>query len=364
MKRHKFLISGGGTGGHIFPAVSIANALRKIEPDCEILFIGARGRMEMERVPAAGYRILALPVEGFNRKKLWKNIPVIWNFLRSMFMMRRILNDFKPDVCIGVGGYASGAALKVAGMRNIPIVLQEQNGFAGMTNKMLASKASKICVAYEHMEKHFPKEKIIITGNPVRQNLTKGSKSEGLKEYGFTSEQPVILIVGGSLGAGTLNESVLNYLKEIKEAPVQVLWQAGKSYIQKAQKEAHEYLGPDFIVTDFIAHMDLAYAMADIVISRAGASSISEMCLLGKATILVPSPNVTEDHQTHNALALVEKDAAIMIRDKEAAKTLIPKALQLVQDTQQITKLQQNILTLAKHDSAHIIAQEVFKLCP
>lgn len=364
MEKHKFLISGGGTGGHIFPAISIANALRKIEPDCEILFIGAKGRMEMERVPAAGYRILALPVEGFNRKKLWKNIPVIWNFLRSMFMMRRILNDFKPDVCVGVGGYASGAALKVASMRHIPIVLQEQNGFAGMTNKMLASKASKICVAYEHMEKHFPKDKICITGNPVRQTLTKGSKSEGLKEYGFTSEKPVILIVGGSLGAGTLNKSVLNYLKEIKEAPVQVLWQAGKSYIQNAEKAAHDFLGPDFIVTDFIAHMDLAYAMADIVISRAGASSISEMCLLGKATILVPSPNVTEDHQTHNALALVEKDAAIMIHDKEAAETLIPKALQLVQDRSKIEELQKNILTLAKHDSAQVIAQEVIKLCP
>ena len=370
----KYLISGGGTGGHIFPAVSIANALRELDPTCEILFVGALGRMEMERVPQAGYKIVGLPVRGIDRQKPWRNISVLIDFVRSMWQVRRIIKDFRPDVGIGVGGYASGAAMKVAAKMGVPILLQEQNGFAGVTNKMLKNDASKICVAYEGMERFFPANKLILTGNPVRQNLTTGSK-EGAIEYfnntfgvHFTTERKTLLIIGGSLGARTINNSIIAHLPELINSGVQVIWQTGKYYFEQCQVALDEYnskfkiQNSKLICTDFIAQMPDAYALADLVISRAGASSISELCLLGKPAILVPSPNVAEDHQTHNAMALVHKDAAVLVKDVDAQAQLVSTALPLIHDDQQLHTLHTNILTLALPNSANLIAQEVIKL--
>ena len=368
----KYLISGGGTGGHIFPAVSIANALREIDPKCEILFVGALGRMEMERVPQAGYPIIGLPIKGFNRSNPLRNIRVVIDLIRSMIQARKIVRDFRPDVGIGVGGYASGAAMKVAAKMGVPILLQEQNGFAGVTNKLLKDDAKKICVAYEGMERFFPKEKIILTGNPVRQNLTSGTKEEAVQyfnqEFGmhFTTEKKTLLIIGGSLGAGTVNQSIIAHLNELANSDIQVIWQTGKNYIADCKKALancqEQTINQSIICTDFVSQMPLAYAIADLVISRAGASSISELCLLGKPAILVPSPNVAEDHQTHNAMALVNKNAAVLVKDKEAKELLISTALSLIQDDQQLQLLHQNILTLALPDSALRIAEEVIKL--
>ena len=368
----KYLISGGGTGGHIFPAVSIANALREIDPKCEILFVGALGRMEMERVPQAGYPIIGLPIKGFNRSNPLRNIRVVIDLIRSMIQARKIVRDFRPDVGIGVGGYASGAAMKVAAKMGVPILLQEQNGFAGVTNKLLKDDAKKICVAYEGMERFFPKEKIILTGNPVRQNLTSGTKEEAVQyfnqEFGmhFTTEKKTLLIIGGSLGAGTINQSIISHLNELANSDIQVIWQTGKNYIADCKKVLdncqEQTINQSIICTDFVSQMPLAYAIADLVISRAGASSISELCLLGKPAILVPSPNVAEDHQTHNAMALVNKNAAVLVKDKEAKEQLISTALLLIQDDQQLQLLHQNILTLALPDSALRIAEEVIKL--
>lgn len=368
----KYLISGGGTGGHIFPAVSIANALREIDPKCEILFVGALGRMEMERVPQAGYPIIGLPIKGFNRSNPLRNIRVVIDLIRSMIQARKIVRDFRPDVGIGVGGYASGAAMKVAAKMGVPILLQEQNGFAGVTNKLLKDDAKKICVAYEGMERFFPKEKIILTGNPVRQNLTSGTKEEAVQyfnqEFGmhFTTEKKTLLIIGGSLGAGTINQSIISHLNELANSDIQVIWQTGKNYIADCKKALancqEQTINQSIICTDFVSQMPLAYAIADLVISRAGASSISELCLLGKPAILVPSPNVAEDHQTHNAMALVNKNAAVLVKDKEAKEQLISTALSLIQDDQQLQLLHQNILTLALPDSALRIAEEVIKL--
>lgn len=368
----KYLISGGGTGGHIFPAVSIANALREIDPKCEILFVGALGRMEMERVPQAGYPIIGLPIKGFNRSNPLRNIRVVIDLIRSMIQARKIVRDFRPDVGIGVGGYASGAAMKVAAKMGVPILLQEQNGFAGVTNKLLKDDAKKICVAYEGMERFFPKEKIILTGNPVRQNLTSGTKEEAVQyfnqEFGmhFTTEKKTLLIIGGSLGAGTINQSIIAHLNELANNDIQVIWQTGKNYIADCKKALancqKQTINQSIICTDFVSQMPLAYAIADLVISRAGASSISELCLLGKPAILVPSPNVAEDHQTHNAMALVNKNAAVLVKDKEAKEQLISTALSLIQDDQQLQLLHQNILTLALPDSALRIAEEVVKL--
>ena len=368
----KYLISGGGTGGHIFPAVSIANALREIDPKCEILFVGALGRMEMERVPQAGYPIIGLPIKGFNRSNPLRNIRVVIDLIRSMIQARKIVRDFRPDVGIGVGGYASGAAMKVAAKMGVPILLQEQNGFAGVTNKLLKDDAKKICVAYEGMERFFPKEKIILTGNPVRQNLTSGTKEEAVQyfnqEFGmhFTTEKKTLLIIGGSLGAGTINQSIIAHLNKLANSDIQVIWQTGKNYIADCKKALtncqEQAINQSIICTDFVSQMPLAYAIADLVISRAGASSISELCLLGKPAILVPSPNVAEDHQTHNAMALVNKNAAVLVKDKEAKEQLISTALSLIQDDQQLQLLHQNILTLALPDSALRIAEEVIKL--
>lgn len=364
----KYLISGGGTGGHIFPAVSIANALREADPSCEILFVGALGRMEMERVPQAGYPIIGLPVKGFDRSHPWRNIRVVIDLLRSMSQARKIVRDFRPDVGIGVGGYASGAAMKMAAKMGVPILLQEQNGFAGVTNKLLKDDAKKICVAYEGMERFFPKEKIILTGNPVRQNLTSGSKEEAIgyfnEEFGvnFNTEKKTLLIIGGSLGARTINQSIIAHLNKLIDSNVQVIWQTGKNYLADCKKALEALPHNNIICTDFVSQMPLAYALADLVISRAGASSISELCLLGKPSILVPSPNVAEDHQTHNAMALVKKDAGVLVKDIDAKDQMVATALSLIHDTARLEALRANILTLALPDSAKRIAEEVMKL--
>jgi UDP-N-acetylglucosamine--N-acetylmuramyl-(pentapeptide) pyrophosphoryl-undecaprenol N-acetylglucosamine transferase len=371
----KVLISGGGTGGHIFPAVSIANALRSIDPNCEILFIGANGRMEMERVPQAGYPIVGLPVRGLDRRHPLRNIGVAIDFLRSMCKARKIIRDFRPDVGVGVGGYASGAAMKVAATMGIPILLQEQNGFAGVTNKMLKNNASKICVAYEGMERFFPKDKLILTGNPVRQNIKDGDKKDAIKYFNqtfgvdFSGSRKTLLIIGGSLGARTINNSIINHLEELLDEDIQVIWQTGKNYFDTCKEALSTQISQasttpkaQIICTDFISQMPQAYALSDLVISRAGASSISELCLLGKASILVPSPNVAEDHQTHNAMALVRKDAAILIKDIDANSLLVKEALTLIKNKSRLESLEKNILTLAQPDSAHQIALEVIKL--
>ena len=368
----KYLISGGGTGGHIFPAVSIANALREADSNCEILFVGALGRMEMERVPQAGYKIIGLPVKGFDRSRPWRNIRVVIDLIRSMRQARKIVRDFRPDVGVGVGGYASGAAMKVAAKMGVPILLQEQNGFAGVTNKLLKDDAKKICVAYEGMERFFPKEKIILTGNPVRQNLTSGTKEEAIKyfnqEFGvnFSADKKTLLIIGGSLGARTINQSLIAHLNELIDSGIQVIWQTGKNYFADCKEALANCQLPmtncPIICTDFVSQMPLAYALADLVISRAGASSISELCLLGKPSILVPSPNVAEDHQTHNAMALVKKDAAVLVKDVDAKDTLIATALPLIKDDKQLAALHDNILKLALPNSARLIAEEVMKL--
>ena len=370
----KVLISGGGTGGHIFPAVSIANALREMDPNCDILFVGALGRMEMERVPQAGYKIVGLPVRGIDRSHPWRNIKVMIDFVRSMWQVRKIIREFRPDVGVGVGGYASGAAMKVAAKMGVPILLQEQNGFAGVTNKMLKNDAQKICVAYEGMERFFPSNKLILTGNPVRQNLNTGTK-EGAIEYfnktfgtNFTTDRQTLLIIGGSLGARTINQSIIAHLPELINSGVQVIWQTGKYYFEdckqalNSQPSAINTQHSTIICTDFISQMPDAYALADLVISRAGASSISELCLLGKPSILVPSPNVAEDHQTHNAMALVNKHAAVLVKDVEAREKMVQTALELIQDEKTLQELQTNILTLALPDSAKLIAQEVMTL--
>lgn len=366
MEKLRIIISGGGTGGHIFPAISIANALREINPETEILFVGAEGRMEMQRVPTAGYQIIGLPVRGLLRP-LWKlgNISVLMDFLRSKRMVKQTLRDFQPHVAVGVGGYASSATLNAAYELGIPCLIQEQNSYAGLTNKTLAKKASKICVAYEGMERFFPKDRILLTGNPVRQNLLNESltRQECATAFGLHPTKPTILLLGGSLGARTLNESVMRNLSRIAASPAQFIWQTG-SYYKKEIEQLLDVKGKpgNLVVTDFISRMDQAYCLADLVISRAGAGSISELCLLGKPSILVPSPNVAEDHQTHNAMALVNKDAAILVRDEDAAETIIPLALDTVADTERLQQLGQNAAALALRDSARIIAQEVIKL--
>ena len=366
MEDLRVIISGGGTGGHIFPAVSIANALKELRPNAEILFVGAEGRMEMQKVPAAGYKIIGLPVRGLLRP-LWKpgNIGVLWDFLRSKKAIKKTIRQFKPHVAVGVGGYASSATLNAAYELGIPCLIKEQNSFAGLTNKTLAKKASKICVAYEGMERFFPKDKIMLTGNPVRQNLVNNSitKEEAANAFNLEANLPTILLVGGSLGARTLNESVLRNLDKIAQTPVQFIWQTGGYYKETIANELKGKNVPDNLyITDFISRMDMAYRLADLVISRAGASSISELCLLGKPSILVPSPNVAEDHQTHNAMALVNKQAALYVKDADAVTELIPLALTTVVDADKLKMLGSNAYKMAYKDSARVIAEEVLKL--
>ena len=362
----RIIISGGGTGVHIFPAVSIANAIKAKRPEAQILFVGAEGRMEMQRVPAAGYDIKGLPVRGLIRP-LWspKNIGVALDYLKSIRMVKSIVKDFKPDVAVGVGGYASGATLDAAAKMGIPCLIQEQNSYAGVTNKHLASKARKICVAYEGMERFFPADKIMITGNPVRQNLieTKMSREEAVTSFGLDPKKKTILFVGGSLGARTVNESILRRLDVIRKSEVQIIWQTGKFYSAKikAQLENAEPV-KNLVVTDFISDMGTAYKAADLIISRAGASSISEFCLIGKPVILVPSPNVAEDHQTKNAMSLVNKQAAMIMKDAQAPDELVDLALETVNSKEKLESLSMNIKKLALPDSANIIADEVLKL--
>ena len=364
-KNLRIIISGGGTGGHIFPAVSIANAIKELRPDTEILFVGAEGRMEMHRVPAAGYPIKGLPVAGFDRKNLLKNIPVLIKLFKSQRLARKIVKEFQPHAAVGVGGYASGPTLKVAGNMGVPTLLQEQNSYAGVTNKLLAKQAKKICVAYEGMERFFDKDKIILTGNPVRQGLLNHSKTreEAIATFGLDSSKRTILILGGSLGARTINQCLMGNLDKVKSSGIQFIWQTGKIYIEEA-KAAVAKAGelPMLHVTDFISDMATAYCAADLVISRAGAGSISEFCLLQKPVILVPSPNVAEDHQTKNALALVNKNAALYVKDMEAKELLLDKAIEAVKQPDLLKNLSKNITELAFTDSANIIAKEVIKL--
>ena len=363
-KELRVIISGGGTGGHIFPAVSIANAIKAQRPDAKILFVGAIGRMEMQRVPAAGYEIKGLPICGFDRKNLLKNIKVLYMIWKSQRMAKQIIREFKPQVAVGVGGYASGPTLNKAAAMGIPCLIQEQNSYAGVTNKLLAKKAEKICVAYEGMERFFPAEKIILTGNPVRQALLDAtiSREEAIKAQALDPAKKTILLVGGSLGARTINESVLQHLDLVRSSNVQFIWQTGKYYSAEIAKRLQGMDIPNLKVTDFITDMGVAYRAADLVISRAGASSISEFCLIGKPVILVPSPNVAEDHQTKNALALSTKDAAIYVKDSEAPSTLLELAVKTVNDEARLKSLSENILKLALPDSAKIIADEVIRL--
>lgn len=363
-KELRVIISGGGTGGHIFPAVSIANAVKALRPDAKILFVGALGRMEMQRVPAAGYEIKGLPICGFDRKNLLRNFKVLYKIWKSQRMAKQIIKDFKPQVAVGVGGYASGPTLNKAAAMGIPCLIQEQNSYAGVTNKLLAKKAAKICVAYEGMERFFPAEKIILTGNPVRQALldTIITREEAIKTFGLDPSKKTILLVGGSLGARTINESVLQHLDLVKGSDVQFIWQTGKYYSAEIAQRLEGKDIPNLAVTDFITDMGAAYKAADLVISRAGASSISEFCLIGKPVILVPSPNVAEDHQTKNALALANRDAAIYVKDAEAPATLLELAINTVNDEKKLKSLCENVLKLALPDSADIIAKEVIKL--
>ena len=372
----RIIISGGGTGGHIFPAISIANALKALCPDADILFVGAEGRMEMQRVPDAGYPIIGLPVAGFDRQHLWKNFAVLVKLLRSQWRARRIVKDFRPQVAVGVGGYASGPMLKVCAMAGIPTLIQEQNSYAGVTNKLLAKQAARICVAYDGMERFFPAGKIILTGNPVRQNLLDSTvtREQAADHFGLDPRKKTVLILGGSLGARTLNRTMEAALRDIKGHPeVQFIWQTGRIYIDEVKAAITSFTGdtmrnvrveslPNLYVNDFIREMPMAYGLADLVVSRAGAGSISEFCLLGKPVILVPSPNVAEDHQTKNALALVQKDAALYVKDADAPAQLVSLTLQTVADDAKLQSLSEHIARLAMPDAAERIAKEVLKL--
>ncbi len=360
----RVLISGGGTGGHIFPAVSIANEIKARFPHVEILFVGAESRMEMERVPAAGYKIIGLPVYGFDRRNLLRNFKVLWNLIRSVVKARRIVKDFRPDIAVGVGGYASGPTLFVASRMGVPTLLQEQNGYAGVTNKMLAARADAICVAYEGMERFFPADKIVLTGNPVRQNLINDelTREEAVEFFGLDATKKTILVVGGSLGARTINQSIAGALDELRNSDVQLLWQTGKAYDEEAQSLLRNNPCENVKQMAFISRMDMAYRAADLVVSRAGASSISELCLLGKPVILVPSPNVAEDHQTKNAQALSSRGAAMLIKDVEACDKLIPEALRLVEDESRLASMTQAITDMALPQSATRIVDIIYQI--
>lgn len=364
MNKHKIIISGGGTGGHIFPAISIANEIRSRFPDAEILFVGAEDRMEMERVPAAGYEIIGLPVSGFNRAQKLKNIRVFFRLLKSLRMAKRAIRAFKPDVAIGVGGYASGPTLWVASSLGVPVLIQEQNSYAGVTNKLLGKRASKICVAYRGMNKFFPEDRIVNTGNPVRKDLESraGNNAEAYTYFGLETDKPTLLILGGSLGARTINRGMQKGLKSLINAGVQVIWQTGRCYYEAIKEELKDADYPGLWYSDFILRMDYAYAVADLVVSRAGAGTISELCLLKKATILVPSPNVAEDHQTKNARALSDQNAAVFIPDAMAEEELAPTAIALLNDTKKIQELSEQIALFAQHNSAERIVDEVVKL--
>jgi len=364
--RNRIIISGGGTGGHVFPAIAIADALKEKNPEAEILFVGAQGRLEMEKVPDAGYRIMGLPVEGFRRKVVLGNIKVIIKLIRSLRIARKIIREFDPDAVIGVGGYASGPVLRSAAAMGIPTLIQEQNSFAGITNKMLARKADCICVAFEGMEKYFPEEKIVLTGNPIRKNIraigSEELRKEGYKFFGLNEHLKTILVLGGSLGARTINMGVMKNLELIKRPGVQVFWQSGRFYYEGARTAVEKSGAGNVKLRDFITRMDLAYAVADLIISRAGAITIAELTHAGKPAILVPSPNVAEDHQTKNAAALVNMSAALCIPDHEAVEKMIPAALELIGDNVRMSNMATNISAMKVEDSAGKIADEVIRL--
>lgn len=364
MKPYRIIISGGGTGGHIFPAISIANTFRQRFPDADILFVGAEDRMEMEKVPAAGYPIVGLPVSGFDRSSLWRNVKVVGRLMKSLRLAKKTIREFKPDMVVGVGGYASGPTLWVAASLGIPTLIQEQNSYAGVTNKLLAKKARRICVAYDRMEKFFPSDRIVVTGNPVRQDLMDavGKREEALAFFGLSPEKKTVLVVGGSLGARTINRSIQGGLDALFASDVQVIWQTGRYYYNEAAKHLKAYRGMPVWCSDFITRMDYAYGAADLVISRAGASSISELCLLKKPVVLVPSPNVAEDHQTKNAQALVDKEAAVMVTDREAEQKLVSTALEIVRDEARLRSLSEHIAGLAQEQSAERIVDEMVKI--
>ncbi|MBE6297366.1 MAG: undecaprenyldiphospho-muramoylpentapeptide beta-N-acetylglucosaminyltransferase [Bacteroidales bacterium] len=365
-KEYRIIISGGGTGGHIFPALSIADAIRSKQPGAKILFVGADNRMEMQRVPDAGYDIVGLPIAGFNRKNIFKNIKVLWLILKSQRMAKKIIKEFAPQAAVGVGGYASGPTLKMAAKMNIPTLIQEQNSYAGVTNKILSKKAKMICVAYEGMERFFPHEKIKITGNPVRKSLLdmRANRKEAIKEMGLDENKKCVLIVGGSLGARSINEAVMANIELIREnSGIQFVWQTGKLYFEEMKERVAAAGKPDNLtVTDFVSNMANALSAANLVVSRAGAGSISEFALLGKAVILVPSPNVSEDHQTKNAMALVDKGAAIYVADAKAKEELVKRAIEVVCDDAKIASLEENILSFGRPNAAEDIAEEVLML--
>jgi UDP-N-acetylglucosamine--N-acetylmuramyl-(pentapeptide) pyrophosphoryl-undecaprenol N-acetylglucosamine transferase len=361
----RVIISGGGTGGHIFPAIAIANALREMKPEVEILFVGAEGRMEMEKVPSAGYRIVGLPVVGLQRKLTVKNLNFVFKLLKSIRLAVKIVRDFNPDIVVGVGGYASGPVLRVAQRRGIATLIQEQNSYAGITNKLLAKKARAICVAYNAMDRYFPKDRLFLTGNPVRQGIDSvlPKAKEALDFFGIPEKSKVILVVGGSLGARTINQSILSGIDMIEEQENTILlWQTGKLYYNDITTELDRKKLRNVKVFDFINRMDLAYSAADLVISRAGACTISELCLVGKPAILVPSPNVAEDHQTKNARALESKDAAVLITDLDAPKNLVPRALELIGQIDELKRMELNIKKLALPDSAAMIAKKIIEV--
>lgn len=368
MNKPRIIISGGGTGGHIFPALSIADSIRECRPDAEILFVGAEGKMEMERVPAAGYRIIGLPVAGLRRSLSLSNLALPFKVLNSVRKAGRILDEFKPDVAVGVGGYASAPLLWSAQRKGIPCLIQEQNSYAGLTNKLLAKRADRICTAYEGMERFFPADRILLTGNPIRKEIapaTEEQRAEGYRFYGLDPDKRTLFVVGGSLGCGTLNRVMRDWVEHrAAQADYQVIWQCGKYYKESIDSFMAGRQVPNLFYTDFIKRMDLAYAAADLLISRAGAGTISELCVAGKATIFVPSPNVAEDHQTHNAMALAEKNAALMVRDADANGKLLDTAEGLLADPARIADLETHIRTLGRKDASEVIAREVLKLIP
>ncbi len=360
----RVIISGGGTGGHIFPAVAIANALMRIDAATEVLFVGARGRMEMEKVPAAGYKIIGLDIQGFQRGSLLKNLLLPYKIIKSLVRARQIIREFKPDVAVGVGGYASGPLLYAASGMGIPYLIQEQNSYAGITNKKLAQRAARICVAFEGMEKFFPASRIMITGNPIRKDAVSidGKRAEAALTFGLSAEKKTILVIGGSLGSETLNKSMFAGAEKINNADVQLIWQTGKYYYSSIRENMQAKQETGIVVLEFIQRMDLAYAMADVIISRAGAGTIAELCVVKKPVILVPSPNVAEDHQTRNAMALVDKGASLMVKDAMAEKILVDTALDLLRDEAACTRLAENIGNMAMPDADSVIAAEVIKI--
>jgi UDP-N-acetylglucosamine--N-acetylmuramyl-(pentapeptide) pyrophosphoryl-undecaprenol N-acetylglucosamine transferase len=364
LKTLRIILSGGGTGGHIFPAVAIANELKKLVPDTEILFVGALGKMEMEKVPAAGYKIIGVPIAGLQRKLTLSNLKLPFLIIKSLLKTRKIIRDFKPDVVIGTGGYASGPLLRAATSANVPVLIQEQNSYAGITNKILSKKAAKICVAYEGMEKYFPNEKIILTGNPIRQDIinVENKRTEAFAHFKLDPSKKAVLVVGGSLGAKAINEAIGGGLKQFADNNIQLIWQTGKIYFDTAKKQGAPFADKNITAVEFISRMDLAYAFADVVISRAGAGAISELCIVQKPCVLVPLPTAAEDHQTMNAMALVNKNAAILVKDAEARQVLVEKAIELVHDENRQKVLSGNISKMAFHNSTNVIAKEVLKL--